>query len=246
MNISTLMRLSILLSFAFNTAIASVTVTVNQKQYVFDHEPRLIEILAPIASQANWYWPSATLYQASDVMLEKKRKQLINTLSGLVQRYQIDEPKIAKSLTQLQASITSWHLAQRLPIKIDYDLARMVAAANPQLPEGEYILSLTPRVNTVQMFGAVDNTSEIPHLPYTDTSEYITSRKLSSLANKDVVVVIQADGRLIESPVAYLNKTHQEVMPGSQLFIPFEESLFKPEFAAINQQIMILALGRVR
>jgi hypothetical protein len=122
----------------------------------------------------------------------------------------------------------------------------MVAAANPQLPKGEYILYLTPRINTVQLFGAINKTSEIPHLPYTDVSEYITSRNLSSLANKDVVIIIQADGRLIESPVAYWNKTHQEVMPGSQLFIPFEESLFKPEFAIINQQIMTLALGRVQ
>jgi hypothetical protein len=246
MNISILMRLSILVSFAFNTAIASVAVTVNQEQYVFDHQPRLIEILAPIESQANWYWPSATLYQASDVALEKKRKLLINSLSSLVQRYQTDEPKIAKSLAQLQAYITNWRLAQRLPIKIDYDLARMVAAANPQLPKGEYILSLTPRINTVQMFGAVNKSSEIPHLPYTDISEYITSRNLSSLANKNVIIIIQADGRLIKSPVAYWNKTHQEVMPGSQLFIPFEESLFKPEFAVINQQIMTLSLGRVQ
>jgi hypothetical protein len=246
MNISILMRLSILISFAFNTAIASVTVTVNQEQYVFDHEPRLVEVLAPIANQANWYWPSATLYRADDIELEEKRKLLINTLYDLVQRYQIDEPEIAKSLTQLQASITSWHLAQRLPIKIDYDLARMVNASNPQLPKGEYILALTPRVSTVQMFGAVNKTNDIPHLPYTDISDYITSRNLSSLANKDVVVIIQADGRLVESPMAYWNKTHQEVMPGSQLFVPFEESLFKPEFAAINQQIMILALGRVR
>ena len=246
MNISILTRLSLLASFAFNTAVASVTVTINQDQYVFAHEPRLVEILTPIANQANWYWPSATLYQVDNIQLEEKRQLLITSLSNLIQRYRTQNPETAKSIEQLQASITNWRLAQRLPIKIDYDLARMVAAANPQLPKGEYILSLRPRINTVQLFGAVNNTGAVPHLPYTDISGYITNHNLLGLANKDVVIIIQADGRLIKSPAAYWNKTHQEVMPGSQIFVPFKQSLFKPEFTTINQQIITLALNRVQ
>ncbi|MFT6902237.1 MAG: hypothetical protein ACJAXS_002445 [Colwellia sp.] len=246
MNTSILTRLLLLTSFAFNTAIASVTVTINQDQYVFAHEPRLVEILAPIANQANWYWPSAALYRVDDIKLEEKRKLLINSISNLVQRYQTEEPKIAKSLAQLQANIDNWQLAKRLPVKIDYDLARMINAANPQLPKGKYILSLTQRINTVQLFGAVKKTGEIPHLPHTNVSEYIVNHTLTGFANKDMVMLIQADGRLIESPAAYWNKTHQEVMPGSQLFVPFKQSLFKPEFANINRQILTLALNRVR
>jgi hypothetical protein len=246
MNTTILTRLSLLISFTFNTAIASVTVTINQDQYVFAHEPRLVEVLTPIANQANWYWPSAALYRVDNIVLEEKRKLLINSISNLVQRYRIDEPKVAKSLEQLQANITNWRLAKRLPIKIDYDLARMINAANPQLPKGEYILSLSPRINTVQLIGAVKKTGEIPHLPHTDISEYIVNHHLAGLANKNMVMLIQADGRLIESPAAYWNKTHQEVMPGSQLFVPFKQSLFKPEFANINRQMLTLALSRVR
>jgi hypothetical protein len=246
MNTTILTRLSLLISFTFNTAIASVTVTINQVQYVFAHEPRLVEVLTPIANQANWYWPSAALYRVDNIVLEEKRKLLINSISNLVQRYRIDEPKVAKSLEQLQANITNWRLAKRLPIKIDYDLARMINAANPQLPKGEYILSLSPRINTVQLIGAVKKTGEIPHLPHTDISEYIINHHLAGLANKNMVMLIQADGRLIKSPAAYWNKTHQEVMPGSQLFVPFKQSLFKPEFANINRQILTLALSRVR
>ena len=246
MNISILTRLSVLASFAFNTAVASVTVTINQDQYVFAHEPRLVEILTPIANQASWYWPSAALYQIADIQLEEKRKLLIDNLSYLEQRYQTKEPKLAKSLAQLQANIANWRLAKRLSIEVDYDLARMVAAANPQLPKGEYILSLRPRINTVQLFGAVNNIGTLHHLPYTDISGYITNHNLLGLANKDVVIIIQADGRLIKSPAAYWNKTHQEVMPGSQIFVPFKQSLFKPEFNTINQQIITLALNRVQ
>ncbi len=246
MNLSILMRLSLLVGFAFNTAVASVTVTVNQEQYIFTHEPRLVELLAPIANQANWYWPSAALYQADNIQLEEKRQLLITSLSNLIQRYRTQNPETAKSIEQLQASITNWRLAQRLPIKIDYDLARMVAAANPQLPKGKYILAITPRIDTVQLFGAVNETNKISHLAHADVSEYITDQTLSNLADTDIVILIQADGRLIKAPVAYWNKTHQEVMPGSQLFIPFKQSSFDPEFATINQQIMTLALNRVQ
>jgi hypothetical protein len=66
------------------------------------------------------------------------------------------------------------------------------------------------------------------------------------LADKDRVIILQADGREVTAPVAYWNKTHQEVMPGSQLFVPFKQTLFQSEFDTINQQIMTLALNRVQ
>ncbi|PKH01000.1 hypothetical protein CXF95_01725 [Paraglaciecola sp. MB-3u-78] len=240
------MCLLILDGLVLNTVMASVTVTVKQKQYVFTHEPQLIEVLAPIANQENWYWPSAVLYQEEGNQLEKMRQLLLNSLTTLITIYQKEEPDIALSLEQLHATITNWHLARRLPIKIDYDLARFSAAANPQLPEGEYILDIALRMNTVQLFGAVNRTNNVPHLPHADVSEYITRQTLTDVADKDYVILIQADGREITTPVAYWNKNHQEVMPGSQLFVPFKESLFHPEFALINQQIMTLAQNRVQ
>jgi hypothetical protein len=246
MNKLVLMCLLLLGTLTLNTVTASVTVTVKQQQYVFTHQPLLVEVLAPIAAQENWYWPMAALYQEGDIQLEKTRQSLLNNLSALSKRYRTEKPQIGQSIEQLQVTITRWHLARRFPIKIDYDLARIVAAANPRLPNGKYILDLSPRMDTVQLFGAVNKTNYVPHLAHADASEYITRQTLTDLADKDIVMVIQADGRDITSPVAYWNKTHQEVMPGSQLFVPFKESLFHPEFALINQQIMTLALNRVR
>lgn len=240
------MCLLLLSTSVFNTVMASVTVTMKQKQYVFTHEPHLINVLAPVAEQENWYWPSAILYQKEDSQLEKTRKLLLNNITTLIKRYQKEEPEIVMSLEQLQATITQWHLARRLPTKIDYDLARISAAANPKLPMGDYILYLSPRMNTVQLFGAVNRTTNVPHQPYADVSEYITPNILTDLADNDSLMLIQADGRKISVPIAYWNKTHQEVMPGSQIFVPFKQSLLKPEFATINQQIMALALNRVQ
>jgi len=245
MNRSVLICLLLLGSLTLNTVAASVSIELKQKQYVFAHEPQLVEVLALIANQENGYWPRAALYQVDDIQLEKTRQLVLNSLSVLIKRYRTEEPEVALSLEQLQATITHWRLARRLPIKIDYDLARIVAAANPLLPQGKYILDISPRMDTVQLFGAVKRTSHVLHLPHADVSEYITHQTRTDLADKDYVVLIQADGRKITAPVAYWNKTHQEVMPGSQLFVPFKQSLFHPEFAFINQQIMTLALNRV-
>ena len=245
MNKTVLMCLLLSSGIVSNTVMTSVTVAVKQEQYVFTHKPHLIEVLAPIAKQESWYWPSAAMYLVENIKIEEMRKLLLNSLTRAIIGYQKEEPDIALSLEQLQSTITSWHLARRLPIKIDYDLARISVAANPQLPEGKYILDIALRKKTVQLFGAVNKTTKVPHLPHGDVSEYITGQSVTHLADKDHVIIIQADGRQMKAPIAYWNKTHQEVMPGSQIFVPFELSLFHPEFALINQQIMILAQNRV-
>jgi hypothetical protein len=125
-------------------------------------------------------------------------------------------------------------------------LARINAKENPQLPDGQYLLYITPRMDTVQIFGAVNKTNKLQHIANSDASEYITIQTLTDLADKNIIILIQADGRKIKTPVAYWNKIHQEIMPGSQLFVPFKHSIFQSEFAKINQQIITLALNRVQ
>jgi len=233
-------------NLAFNTVMAAVKVEINKQLHKFAHEPHLVEVLAPIANQKKWYWPSAALYQANDTQLEETRQLLLANLSNLINRYQTKAPEIALSLEQLKVTITNWRLARRIPIKIDYDMARIVDSKNPRLPKGDYILELSKRMNTVQLFGAVNKIGDIPHLPHADASEYFTSQTRINLANKDILILIQADGRELTVPIAYWNKNHQEIMPGSQLFVPFNESLFHPEIPHINQQILALALNRLR
>jgi hypothetical protein len=246
MNKLILMYLLLISNLTSNTVTASVTVVLKEQKYEFTQAPRLIEVLASIANQNDWYWPSAALYKADDIQLEKTRESLLDNLSALIKRYKTEAPDTARSLEQLRTTISSWRLARRLPVKIDYDLARIVASANPQLPDGKYILSLTTRGNTVALLGAVDANVDLIHRAHADVSDYISSKSLTNLANKDEVILIQADGREITVPVAYWNKTHQEAMPGSQILIPFKQTLFNSEFTTINRQIMTLALNRVQ
>jgi hypothetical protein len=241
-----LMCLLLLSNLSLKTAMASVTVTVGNEQYIFSHEPRLSEILAPLADQQDWYWPSTVLFEADESQLEKTRQLLLNNLSTLSKRYYSENPSLALSIDQLKMTITNWSLARRLPITIDYDLARIVAAANPKLPYGKFILELTERKNILPLFGAVNHTTNVTHLAHSDVSMYVSDQIRSDLANRDYLILIQADGRIIKTPIAYWNRAHQEAMPGSQLYIPFREPLLQPEFAIINQQVMVLALNRLQ
>jgi len=230
---------------AFDSASAEVTVQVNQQHYVFTNEPHLVEVLTPLAAQQNWYWPAATLYKIDNSALEQTRQAVLNQLSILATAQQPKNPSLKLALEQLAADITNWSLARRLPTAIDYDLARIKAQANPQFTQGDYILALAQRSNIVHILGAVNYSQHVAHLPNTDVSDYITKQSLTNLADKDYVIVIQANGTVVKAPTAYWNKKHQEVMPGSQLFVPFKENLFTPEHSKINQQIVKLAVNRV-
>jgi hypothetical protein len=241
-----LICLLILKSFILATASAEVTVTVEQQSYTFVYEPRLADVLSTIAHKQSWYWPSAALFKSENSDLETTRQLLLKNLTTLIESYKTDNANLAASLEQLKKTIASWRLAKRLPVKVDYDLARLVAASNPQLSHGQYLLELNQRKNTVQLFGAVHKTMQINHQNHADASQYLSEQMRSDLANKDHVILMQADGRKIKVPVAYWNKKHQEIMPGSQIFVPFKESIFHPEFSLVNQQIVTLALNRLQ
>jgi hypothetical protein len=240
-----LMCVLLIACLAINTARATVSVLVNQQQYVFATEPRLVEVLAPWANKQSWYWPAAALYDADNHSLQQTRQQVLEQLTTLAQIQLPKDMQRKLAIKQLAANLSSWTLARRLPIAIDYDLARIKAAANPQFTPGKYILRLAPRSKLVHVLGAVKYSQQIAHLAHADVSEYMANLGLIDLANKDHVIIIQADGRVITAPVAYWNKTHQEVMPGSQIIVPFKESLFSPEMSKVNQQIVTLAINRV-
>jgi hypothetical protein len=61
---------------------ANVTITINETQYHYSDNPRLTEVLEPIAGE-NWYWPAATLFRLNDKKIEKSREQAISALASL-------------------------------------------------------------------------------------------------------------------------------------------------------------------
>ncbi len=224
---------------------ANVTVKWNEVDYTFDSKVRLTDVLSKLELGTNIYWPSAALFIPNDVTLERARQSSLSNLHLLTINLPSDTHEQKRVFTNLTNELQQWHLAKRVSVQIDYDLARISKAHNPQFDDGYYVLSLHERKESLEITGAVNNTVKAKHLPHTDVSEYLNSANISSLANKDIVIIIQADGRIIEAPTAYWNRQHQEVMPGSIIYVPFKESLFTPQYEELNQQIVALAKNRL-
>ncbi|ABG41709.1 protein of unknown function DUF1017 [Paraglaciecola sp. T6c] len=224
---------------------ANVTIKWNEVDYTFDSTVRLTDVLSKLDLNTNIYWPSAALFIPNDVTLERARRSSLSNLNILASHLPSDTHEQKSVFTNLINELEHWHLANRLSVKIDYDLARISEAHNPQFDNGYYVVSLHERQESVEIIGAVTNTVETKHLPHTDVSEYLNSANIASFANRDTVIIIQADGRIIEAPTAYWNRQHQEVMPGSIIYVPFKESLFTPQYKELNQLIVTLAKNRL-
>ena len=59
------------------------------------------------------------------------------------------------------------------------------------------------------------------------------------------MILIQANGHVESIPTTEWNAKAVEIMPGSQLFIPFKQSYFGEDVKRINQIITTLAVNRV-
>lgn len=213
--------------------------------YRFEQSPRLAEVLAKLPEKGAIYWPSMSLFEKNDI-------QLLNTKNTLLHDLKILDKKTNKStdddaIKNLAQHINQWHLAKRLTLNVDYDLARTVDSYNPKLTQGEYILNSGSRAENIYVFGAIDQSAplKVKHRNHTLAHKYVNSTWLSPLADHSLIVVIQSNGRIQTVPTTDWNQHSVELMPGSQIFVPFHQGLFGPKTSHINQALISLAVNRV-
>ncbi|WP_019674698.1 capsule biosynthesis GfcC family protein [Arsukibacterium perlucidum] len=222
---------------------AVVRVQFNGQSYIYQQPPRLADVLGAVALTDDWYWPASGLYRLDTAQPEQLRRQIIQQLAALKGKWQQDS-NYQNSIEQLKFQLQQWQLAERVAIKIDYDLARLKPAANPQFEPGQYLLRLTGRPQHIMVFGLA-RAERITH--YGNSSVTVYAGQLRRLAggSTDWLYVLQPDGAVIKAGIASWNQQHIELMPGAQLFVPFDTSFFGAEFAEINQAVLKLAKHRV-
>jgi hypothetical protein len=229
------------LSCALNGA---TNISINSSTFSFETQPRLIDVLAPVALQEDWYWPASSLHKLGKNTFSEKRNEVISKLEKMRVNGSTKEQE-PSAITTLIKQIKLWQLAERIPLVIDYDFARTKASLNPLFDKGDYLLTLLKRPRNVYAFGALVGESLLAHKDAADVSDYLAQLSLTAQADNDYVYIIQADGKILRAPYAYWNKGHQEIMPGSQLFIPFKKQLFSSDYEELNQQIVYLAANRI-
>lgn len=226
------------------TVYAAVTVDINGNRYQFDANPRLNEVLAPVALQGNWYWPAAALYQLDSDEPEQLRQQLLQQIAQLKQHNAADSDLVS-TLQSLERQLASWRLAKRIAKPIDYDFARVRPNLNPRFDNGAYLLQLKQRPTHVYLFGALNSEMTVTHRGAAPAADYMLAAQPTALADLSELMLLQPDGKVQTVGAAYWNHSHIEAMPGAQVFIPLQSQLFSSQLDILNKRLLELASHRV-
>lgn len=219
-----------------------VEVKMGSAEFTFEQRPRLTEVLAPVALQQAWYWPASKLFRLDSLELEQQRSEALALISALV----LDADDEAKLLLQrLATELSAWQLAEKIPLNIDYDLARAKLAFNPLFESGNYRLQLSVRPVEMPVWGAVTKSINLPLRSATSVQAYLAAVPSHSLADASRVYVIQPDGNVIEILHGAWQQERLEVMPGSTLYVPFAQGFFSKDFAKLNKKLLALAVNRM-
>lgn len=243
-------NLNMLKQFVFSvllitpTVYAAVTVDINGNRYQFDANPRLHEVLAPVAVQSNWYWPAAALYQLNSDQPEQLRQQVLQQIAQLKQQNAADSDFFT-TMESLERQLASWRLAKRITMPIDYDFARVRPEFNPRFENGVYLLQLKQRPASVYLFGAVSSAAAVPHRGAAPAADYLVSAQPTALADLSELMLLQPDGAVLNAGAAYWNHSPIEAMPGAQVFIPLQSQLFSSQLDILNKRLLELASHRV-
>lgn len=220
---------------------AVVEVTINKTMYTFTGNPRIVDVLQPIALKEQWYWPESKLFRSNTEKSQDLRSQIVKMLAK-----EGDTKQEYESLYQnIVSQIESWEVGDRVKIKIDFELARISAKHNPRMENGQYKIFLAKRPTTLYVFGAVKNAFELPYRNNTCVEDIISSMEFTAVAAKSYVYLISPQGKVDKSPIAYWNSQCTLPMPGSMIYVPLQESFFSHAQTMINTKITELAVNRI-
>jgi hypothetical protein len=224
-----------------NVSQANVNIQINQTQYSYLTQPRLNEILTPIEAAANWYWPSAQLFNLDKTAVEEQRQALISLLSNYAKQNDDSRATYAALIQQLQ----NWRLADRIQIKIDFELTRFSLEHNPRFEDGDYLLKLSTRPKNLYIFGAIDAPIVKTFSENSCLQDLLTD--VNRLANADLnqVYLISPSGSVQSVPIAYWNSRCVVAMPGSSIYVPLQENQWFKQAKVINRQVASLAINRI-
>ena len=226
------------------SACAAVTVDINSERFQFDSNPRLNEVLAPVALQQKWYWPGAALFRLDNKEPYLLRQKVLEQIVKLKLYYHSDK-ELLTTLLSIEQQVKSWQLAKRINQQVDYDLAKVLPQHNPRFEDGRYLIQLSLRPTEVYVFGAIESPVVLPHQGATPIAEYLALIQLPAAADTDQITVLQPNGYILHAGSEYWNKDNTEAMPGAQLFIPFKTALLNSKFERLNQLLSELAIHRV-
>ncbi|KLV03996.1 hypothetical protein ABT56_17295 [Photobacterium aquae] len=182
------------------------------------------------------YWTGASVFSSLQHPNKNEVLQKLNQLAT-----QTGTAAEAEFYNQLQQQILNLVIGQRLFTPLDYDRVRINKNANP-LVNQDLTLVLPNRPSTILVLGAVKQSGYQTWHIRQDAASYLDKAMPSATAENSYATVIQPDGNVEQHPIAYWNKNHHDIAPGSVIYLAFDN--LPSGFSQLNDDIVNLLRNR--
>lgn len=226
----------LLLLCATQLASAQITVTVTGTvaqpgTHTFAGKPRLADATKAAQVDTGAYVLGAAWSQHS-LLLSQRREQ-----AGLLYELEaIRQQAIATDNDAMAAasrSLRDW--LQRLPLTgrrlvHSLDPAQLVVSDDDNFPldDGDQ-LSYPERPAGVRVVGAVAHPCLLPQVGFKPARDYLAECAPSSAADKELLYVIQPDGKVSELGIALWNRSPPMMLaPGAIIYVPLDRHVIRP------------------
>jgi hypothetical protein len=242
--------LSAFLCLSLNSAYAEGRVTVfypGKASVTLENVPTLESLVVDNpALQGEIWWPGAAISEQSATRLQQQKQQQLlarlKALSALLR--QDDDTSLATTVDSVYAQLAELNVIGRLFVPLDPDMIRLDPVLDRRL-RGEYQVYVAPEPKSVRLLGALAPHGKRDFLPGKDVSDYFTGLQPLEGAEYDNAWIITPQGEVQSVPIAYWNRRHNEMTPGSLLFLGFVVSALPDDFKDINEQIISLLTHRI-
>lgn len=242
--------LGALLCLLLNSAHAESRITVfypDQASVTLKNVPTLDSLVVNNpALQGNIWWPGVAIAEQNATRIQQqKQQQLLARLAALssVLR-QKDDALLAATVDSVRSQLAELKVIGRQLVPLDPDMIRLHPELDRRL-SGEYQLYIAAEPRSVRLFGALAPHGKRDFLPGKDVSDYFTGLQHLEGAEHDTAWIITPQGDVQPVPIAYWNRRHNEMTPGSLLFLGVAVSALPEDFKDINEQIISLLTHRM-
>jgi len=227
-------------------AFSEVKIEVGSRTVKFDENPKLSQVLSRFVISTDYYWHNAAIYDLQSSTARQLKREVIKELDALIAITGRKTQKHAALMT-VKRQVSSWNVADKLPLVVDYDLIRVKEELNPRLDSGHYYLYLPFRTYDVNIVGAVKQPTTLTHIGTASIKTYLDDKRLELLeyADSEYVFLIHPNGSYKKVSLGLNNRQHVEVPPGGMIYIPLNELPFNSTNTELNEKIARLAGNRL-
>ncbi len=192
------------------------------------------------------WWPGTVIAErGATAAAEGQQRQLLARLSALAGELRQDnDAELAATVETISRQLAAIRVTGRQFVSLDQDQIRLIDGANRSL-RGEYSVYTLNRPTSIRVFGAVTPGGSQPFQVSRDVSDYLQTHQYLQGADKSEAWVILPEGASQQVPVAYWNRRHNELAPGSVVYVGFSRWALPRAYKDLNEQIVSLLTHRI-